>query len=624
MGEHFQEGKLDKQDRAEFIRQLLTDIDALEAMLDHKLIESDIIRIGAEQEFCLITDHWRPSNRSMAILEDIADEHFTTELARYNLEINLSPLEFQKDCLSRMEKDLHELLNKATASAEKFNNKVLLCGILPTISKQHLNLDYMTPNPRYYRLNDRMHTLRGGDFEVRLRGVDELSIKHDSVLFEACNTSFQTHLQITPDDFVSSYNWAQAIAGPVLGICTNSPLLLGRELWSETRIALFQQSIDTRSSSYALKEQQARVSFGSEWEFGTAADIFKNTIAEHKIILTKEIDKNSLEILSEGKIPKLEALNLHNGTLYRWNRACYGVGNGKPHLRIECRYLPSGPTIKDEMANFAFWAGLMAGRPEEYDDLPSVMDFRDIKDNFIKAARTGKASVMTWNNELISVRDLVINELLPLARKGLLKMNITPDDIDQYLSIIESRAESFNGSQWQIEQFRNLRNELKRDDALVSLTRLIYINQNTNQPVHTWKISDETAPVLASTEIGHIMSTQLLTVNEDDLAAMATRIMEWKNIHHLPVEDNEGKLTGLLTSRHMKRFRQNEKHESDFRVKDIMAENVLTASPETPISKAISIMKKHEFGCLPVVIEQHLIGIITIKDLIPFDNDVDL
>ena len=182
------------------------------------------------------------------------------------------------------------------------------------------------------------------------------------------------HLQVDPDDFVDSYNWAQAIAAPVLGISANSPLLLGRELWHETRIALFQQSIDTRTSSYALKDQYARVNFGYEWEKGTAADIFKNDIAQHKVILSREIEEDSFEQLHKGKIPKLRALNTHNSTIYRWNRPCYGVANGKPHLRIENRYVPAGPTVIDQMANFAFWVGLMTGRNKDY-DLIGNMDF---------------------------------------------------------------------------------------------------------------------------------------------------------------------------------------------------------------------------------------------------------
>ena len=239
MGEHNINSNTIKETRLDFIKHLLTDIKTLELLEEKGLIESDIRRIGAEQEFCLVNDNWRPSKNGPDILASLDDSHFTTELARYNLEINLDPFELQGDCFSRVENQLKTLLAKAKKAADKYGNKVVLTGILPTISKIELEFEYMTPDPRYWAMNTMMKESKGTDFELRLRGVDELSIIHDSVLFEACNTSFQMHLQISPRNFIASYNWAQAISGPVLGVCTNSPLLLGRELWSETRIAPF-------------------------------------------------------------------------------------------------------------------------------------------------------------------------------------------------------------------------------------------------------------------------------------------------------------------------------------------------------------------------------------------------
>lgn len=321
--------------KTEFIRHLLDDVKALEYMLEHQLFEKGITRIGAEQEFCLVTEDWRPAKNSIGILEDINDPHFTTELACFNLEINLDPVELKDNCLSKIQQQLQELLKKASIAAEKNDSKIVLAGILPTISKAHLNFDYITPMPRYYALNQKLMALRMNHFHLYLLGVDELNISHDSILFEACNTSFQLHLQIEPNDFISSFNWAQAISGPVLGICANSPLLLGRELWNESRIALFRQSVDTRNISSALKDEAPRVAFGSDWATGSPASIYKDDISQHKVILSRDLTQNSLEMVQQGKIPKLEALTLHSGTIYPWNRACYGVGNGKPHLRIE-------------------------------------------------------------------------------------------------------------------------------------------------------------------------------------------------------------------------------------------------------------------------------------------------
>lgn len=610
------------EDRASFIKCLLNDIKAMELMLQKGLIENDIIRVGSEQEFCLVDNSWRPAKSSEALLKEINDPHFTTELAQYNLEINLDPFELTGDCFTKISKQLNELLNKAKAAGEKHDTKIVLSGILPTISKHELEFDYMTPNPRYWALNDILKVIKGGDFQLHIKGVDELTISHDSVLYEACNTSFQMHLQIAPEDFISSYNWAQAIAGPILGISTNSPLLLGRELWSETRIALFQQSIDTRRATFSLKDQPPRVTFGDHWASGSIVEIFKDDIAKYKIVLTKEIQKDSLEVLKEGKIPKLEALQLNNSTIYRWNRPCYGVGGGKAHVRIENRYIGSGPSTLDEIANFAFWVGVMVGRPKKFDDIAKVMDFREAKSNFNKAARYGKDVKLEWMGNLVSVPKLIKNELLPIAYDGLEKVGIDKNDINMYLGIIEKRTNNQTGSEWMIKNYRTLNDNIRKDDALRLLTRAIYKNQQGTDPVHKWPgIKADKYLKEVSHLVGHVMTTQLSTVRENDLASLATSLMKWKNIHHVPVENDNGQLSGLLTWTHALKFHDQKTKNPKLVVADIMQDEVITVQPGTHIKDAIRTMKKRKIGCLPVVQNNELVGIITIKDVIGFDND---
>ena len=621
MGEHSVSFVHKKDQRTKFIKHLLNDISALEQMLENDQIEKNTYRIGAEQELCLVTPQWRPAKNGEILLDKINDSHFTTELARYNLELNLDPHLLGGDCFSKLEKQIRHFLKMADKVATEEKTKILLTGILPTISKNELGSEYLTPNPRYWALNKITRAMRGDDFNLNIRGVDQLSIRHDSVLFEACNTSFQTHLQIPPEDFISSYNWAQAISAPILGICANSPLLLGRELWSETRIALFQQSIDTRISSYALKDQQARVSFGLQWAQGSIAEIYKNDIVRHKALFAKDDIEDSLEILNKGEIPKLAALNLHNGTIYRWNRPCYGCHNGVAHVRIENRYIPSGPTVVDEMANFAFWVGLMMGRPAYFDNMEEVMDFKDAKGNFIKAARSGKESILIWKNKPMTVKKIILNDFLPIAYVGLKKAGIDEEDISKYLGIIEKRTRGQNGSEWIVKNYRNLRKELNQDDALVSITSAIHKNQNTSKPIHEWPQLKPVSKIHETAHlVSHIMSTQLFVVNEDDLASLATSIMKWKNVHHVPVENEKRQVVGLLTWTHMKRYQEKtgEGHE-DKTVADIMTKTVISVGPYTEIKEAIALMKRNEYGCLPVIQDQHLVGIITIKDVLPFD-----
>ena len=247
-----------KKEKANYIYQLIKDIEALDIMINQGLIEKTRIRIGVEQEFCLLDNEFLPKSNSLEILKEIDDdEHFTTEIGNYNLEINLRPLELKKDCFSKLHHQLSSLLEKAKTAAEKKDTKILLTGILPTLSLKHIKEENMTPIQRYYVLNEAIKESRKQEFYIHIKGVDEINLLQDSVMLEGCNTSFQMHLQINPDEFIESYNWAQAISGPILSACTNSPLLFGKELWSETRIALFSQSVDTRANSFLLNQKQS-------------------------------------------------------------------------------------------------------------------------------------------------------------------------------------------------------------------------------------------------------------------------------------------------------------------------------------------------------------------------------
>ncbi|UOB19391.1 CBS domain-containing protein [Abyssalbus ytuae] len=606
---------MSEKDKAIYIHHLLKDIEALEIMLDKNLFEKEPVRIGAEQEFCLVNNKWYPANNAQAILNSINDPHFTHELAKYNLEINLDPLILGGTCFSELHRKLREFLIKADKKAGENNSKVVLTGILPTITTRHLSIDYMTPLIRYEVLNETIKEIRKKDINLHIKGVDEVKLLHDSVLFEGCNTSFQSHLQIAPDDFVKSYNWAQAIAGPVLSICTNSPLLLGKELWSETRIALFAQSMDTRASSFYLNEKDARVSFGRKWAHGSVVEIFKDNITRFKSLLTTHFKSDSVSLLNTGVVPKLKALNLHNGTVYLWNRPCYGVSKNIPHLRIENRYIPSGPSVLDEIANMAFWVGIMKGRPAKYDNIHEIMGFKDVKNNFIKAARYGMGTQFYWNNALIHSHKLIHEELLPIAYKGLTKMKVDQKDIERYLSVIENRVDNKSGSRWMVQSYRNLTKTLRKPDALRAITQTMYNYQQKDYPVDTWKILKNNDDLFMEKEksIEQVMNTDLYTVNEDDSSELVLSMMLWKNIHHMPVLNSNADLAGLLTWTDVKKHMDDPEH-TPKTVRDIMTTNLITITSNVSIEKAREIMQRHKINCLPVVKGEKLIGIITSKD----------
>ncbi len=607
----------DPESRKSYLKHLLHDVEAIERMLENNQFESGINRIGAEQEFCLVDKYFKPSLNALEVLQKIDDPHFTPELARYNLEINLDPLTLKGDCFSRMRKQLSNLLKKAEDAADGFKEKIILTGILPSIDYRAVQIEYMTPKKRYEVLANIISDLRGEDFELNITGVDELILTHNNILFEACNTSFQCHLQIEPDDFTDMYNWAQMLSGPVLSVAANSPLLLGKQLWAETRIPLFQQSIDTRGKGYHLREREQRVTFGNRW-IRSVGDVYKNDIARHTLFFMTDINKDSLETLGKGKIPNLDALQLHNGTIYKWNRPCYGVTKGVPHLRIENRYLPSGPTLDDEIANLAFWVGLMSNLPDKYRNIWERIRFEEVKENFYKAAMWGIQSGMVWDGELMSARTLILDILLPMAREGLEKKKIDQKDIDKYLSIIEARASGYaTGARWIVNSYRELKQKLGREEAVVALTAIMNNRRLEGKPVHEWKLAkyEESQKLEIQYDVvGNIMSTDLITVNENDLAALVLKIMEWRDIRHLPVEDSRGNLKGIITKKRLVRYLNNPDHYAHAIAADVMSKNPVTIGPNTDIKYAMLMMLDKGISCLPVVEGNELIGIITDND----------
>ena len=601
--------------KADYIFQLLRDIEALDLMIEQNLIEKTPIRIGAEQEFCIVDSAFKPANKALELLKAIDDEHFTTEIGNFNLEINLDPLELKENCFSNLHKQLRLLLDKAKLEADKLNVKIILTGILPTLTSRHIDINNMTPKQRYFVLNEAIKESRKEDFEIHIKGVDELNLRHDSVMLEGCNTSFQMHLQINPDNFVDSYNWAQAISGPILSACTNSPFLFGKELWSETRIALFTQSVDTRANSFMLNEKQSRVSFGSDWTQGSVTDIFKDNVSRFRSLLTSGTITDSVDLLNRGEIPKLKALQLHNGTVYRWNRACYGVGDGKPHLRIENRYIAAGPTATDQIANMMFWVGVMLGKSKQYEKIHKVMAFKDAKHNFFSAARYGMAAQFYWNNQLVSSQDLILNEFIPMAYKGLYSAGISSKDAEYYLEIIRKRVTSNTGSQWMVKSFRNLLKSKKTYDAMQTITSKLYDKQSKDYPVSSWRVLDSNTPqdFNEQRQVIHNMSTDIFSVDEYDSLELVLSIMRWKNINHMPVINDDKKLVGLLSRRDvdllindLKKLKQS--------VKNTMVTNVFTASQFDTLEQAKTKMITHKISCLPVVENDKLIGIITTND----------
>jgi len=602
-----------------FTKYLLRDLRALERMLKEDWFEKDIARIGAEQEMCLVDTYAKPSPIALKLLEKLDDDDFTTELALFNLEANLPPLEFTGSCLSDMEGNIKQKLDKVRKVARDFDGDILLSGIIPTIRKFDLEMENLTPKQRYEALCTAISKLRGGDFELRINGMEELLMKFNSPLLEASNTGFQVHLQVAPQDFVNSYNIAQAITGPVLASAVNSPLLFGKRLWKETRVALFQQSVDTRPVGDHLRDNSPRVMFGNHWLEGSVTEIFKEDITRFRTLLSSEVTEEVEELLDQGIPPKLMALQVNNSTVYRWNRPCYGISNGKPHLRIENRVLPSGPTLCDEMANAAFWLGLLVGMPQKYDDITAVMDFDDAKSNFMTASKMGLDATFSWiNGKKISAPSLILEELLPVALQGLQSVGINGDDIDIYLGIIKERVKNGQtGSSWMLNSYARLIKEGSKEQALVALTEAMIGNQAEKKPVHTWKLA--TLEDLKKWKpnallVEEFMTTDIFTAQKNDIPEFVSELMDWRHLRYVPIEDEEKRLVGLVTSRMLYKLYHNVVNcdeDPPESIEELMIKDPITIHPESSIIEAMDVMEKNKIGCLPVVKNNRLVGIIT-------------
>ncbi len=609
-----------QEQRKEFLFHLLNDVKALDQMVKEDLFEKNRHRIGAEQEFCIVTKNYRPSRNSLKILQKINDPHFTTELGLFNLELNMDPIVLNEHCFEEMESKLESHMHTAHKAADSVdNNKVVLTGVLPTLEKKDMAIRNMTPLDRYQTLNNALKEIRGTEFRMFIKGVDELNIKSTSILFEACNTSFQVHLQIPLDEIIDKYNWAQVISGPVLSAMTNSPILLGRELWSETRIAVFQQSLDTRNTSYHLREQKPRVSFENSWIKDSITDVYKDDITRYIAILTSHFEENSMEVLNNGDTPVLKALSLYNSTLYKWNRLCYGITEGKPHLRIENRYISSGPTIKDEIANALFWVGLMQGIPDKYKKVWKIIPFNEARGNFINAARTGLDTYFNWFGRGISAKKLIKTVLIPISRAGLIKSGINKKSIKKYLKIIEKRVDNnLTGSKWMLRNYRNLKKEMTKDEANVRLTSGLYKRQMEGIPVYNWSpIDKEEGSSISKMNdtLRKVMTTEIFVVQKGDLIELVKNIMIWKNIHHFPVVNKANKLVGIVTESLIEQAERDNIDNNLLTVNNVMKTAVIRVDPETTIEKSKEIMSNYNIDCLPIIENEELIGIFTKNDL---------
>ncbi|HEY2578677.1 MAG TPA: glutamate-cysteine ligase family protein [Streptosporangiaceae bacterium] len=491
MGREIQAIKFTGEDRRLYREKVRRSLDALARMLREHRFEDNPAQVGQEIELNLVDSEAMPSMRNAEVLDAIADPAWGVEVGQFNLEINVPPRRLAGDALAELERVVRDDLNAGDQKARGTGTRLVMVGILPTLQKQDVHLGTLTASRRFRVLNEQIFGARGEDMRISIDGAEKLLTHTDSITPEAACTSLQLHLQVSPENFANYWNAAQAAAAVQVALGANSPFLFGKQLWHETRITLFEQATDTRPDE--LKEQgvRPRVWFGERW-ITSVFDLFEENLRYFPALLPICEDEDPLAVLDAGAYPLLAEMCLHNGTVYRWNRPIYAIVEGMPHLRVENRVLPAGPSVADVMANTAFYYGLVRTLAEAQRPIWTQMSFNAAGENLHEAARRGLDAHLYWPGlGEVPVADLVLRRLLPMAREGLSRWGVHSAHADRLLGFIEQRClTGQTGAAWQIATVSALtRNGAAgRQEALRLMTQRYIEYMHTNEPVHTWPV----------------------------------------------------------------------------------------------------------------------------------------
>lgn len=432
---------------------------------------------GCELEAWLVDRDLQPAAINEAFIEAMADPLVMPELARFNFELNTAPEPLMDRALSRLETALKHTWSRAIEVAQTWGARPVTIGILPTLRAEHLSLDNMSGLKRFQALNQQVLRSRDGrPLRLDIVGNERLKGEHHNVMLESAATSFQIHLQAPFERAHRLYNAAIAASAPMVAAGANSPFLFGSDLWSETRIPLFEQAVEVGGFNEAARGPLRRVSFGSGYAVDSVVECFTENLQHFPVLLP---------VVFDSEPERLDHLCLHNGTIWRWNRPLVGFDDdGTPHVRIEHRVLAGSPTIADAIADAALFYGLVEGLCATDTRLEARLVFAQAKDNFYQAARFGLNAQVVWlDGEKLAVRSLLLNELLPLARRGLLAIGIEPAECDHYLGIISQRVEQGqSGACWQREFAKRFGSDMQ------SLTAAYVELQRSGAPVHTWSL----------------------------------------------------------------------------------------------------------------------------------------
>jgi gamma-glutamyl:cysteine ligase YbdK (ATP-grasp superfamily) len=492
VGEDVESTTFDRQDRQRYREKLRRCLDVFARMLSESKFDFERPLTGLEIELNLVDADSDPAMRNAAVLQQIANPDYQTELAQFNIEINVQPRPLRGNAAEELEDELRASLNDAESRARSAGAHIVMIGMLPTLAPEHLTEASLSANPRYRLINEQIFAARGEDLHISIDGPQRLNVYADTIAPEAACTSVQFHLQVSPQDYAPTWNAAQCVAGVQLALGANSPFFFGKELWRETRVALFEQATDTRPQE--LKEQgvRPRVWFGERW-ITSVFDQFEENVRYFPALLPVTDAEDPVAVLEAGDTPHLPELRMHNGTIYRWNRPVYDVYRNTPHLRVENRVLPAGPTVVDILANGAFYYGLLRTLTTQDRPLWSQLSFPAAFDNFEAGARYGIEAQLFWPGiGEVPASELVLRKLLPMAHAGLDEWGVSAAVSDRLLGIIEQRCIARrNGAEWQARMFHHIderRQPLDRRESLREMLRRYIELMHSNEPVGSWPL----------------------------------------------------------------------------------------------------------------------------------------
>ena len=471
MGQEIQSSHFDKHDFSRFTKKLREETSLLADYFSKGKFYGEFNKCGFEIEACLVDHELKPAPDNSEYIKRLENPLVVPELALFNVELNSSPQHLRGAALEILNSELDVNLRQCREVAAGMNREFIMVGILPTLRLSDLSTANISDMRRYHALNDEVLKSRDGrPMHLNIQGQDSFTVTKYDVMLEAATTSFQVHLQIEAGQSARYYNASLIASAPIVAACANSPFLFGKHLWQETRIPLFEQSVEVG------QEDKRRVTFGSGYVNSTIMECFEENLDSYPVLIPANTDDDP---------DRFSHVRFHNGTIWRWNRPLIGINeDGSVHLRIEHRVIPAGPSAIDSIANAALYYGYTAYLVNRPDPPEHVFDFSVVRDNFYKCAQFGLDAEVTWfDSNDVKVRDVLLENVIPAASKGLSELGIDERSVRKYMDIIQERVSNGQtGAVWQTLFVRN-------NAADMPMMCHAYLeNQVRGLPVHEWNV----------------------------------------------------------------------------------------------------------------------------------------